>query len=429
MTTIAAQLSAIAADNLRLKAFTYVDAAGVTQAAADIAARQRRGQTPQPLQGVTVSIKANVAVKGWPHTAGLRFRAAGVAAQDAHIVTQLRNAGAILLGTTNMDEGALGAEGANPWYGTTQNPCRDGYSAGGSSSGAACAVAANLCELAVGSDTIGSIRIPAAFCGVAGLKPTYGLLSTRGLTPVHRRFDHAGLIAKHCTSIARGIKVVAGYDPECNVSLPIDLLAPRNSGTALTIGYAAGMARVNISSAVVDAYNTGIAALRALGHTLVPIDLDRWDLPRVRRAILSLCELEMWRVHRSRISESPDDFSDGLRAFIRYGGRLTTEDIADAETRIAQFSREWLAVMGGLDVCVCPTTACTSFRHGERPPHNTADLTAIASATQLPALSLPLPVASGALPAGLQLLGPAASDLELLRLGGELEQYFNAPAR
>ena len=93
-----------------------------------------------------------------------------------------------------MDEGALGAEGANPWYGTTQNPHRNGYSAGGSSSGAACAVAAGLCELSIGTDTIGSVRIPAAFCGVAGLKPTYGLLSTRGLVPVHRRFDHVGLI-------------------------------------------------------------------------------------------------------------------------------------------------------------------------------------------------------------------------------------------
>ena len=429
MTTIAERLSAIATHNAQLKAFTYVDAAGVAQSAASLAARHRTGQAPKTLEGVSVSIKANVAVKGWPHTAGLRFRAANVATEDAYIVTLLRNAGAILLGATNMDEGALGAEGANPWYGTTQNPHRDGYSAGGSSSGAACAVAAGLCELSIGTDTIGSVRIPAAFCGVAGLKPTFGLLSTRGLLPVHRRFDHMGLIAKRCTDIARGLEVVRGYDAECNVSLPIDLRPPRASGTPLNIGCAVGLTRVAISDEVVAAYNAGIAALRTLGHTLVPVDLDRWDLARVRRAVLSLCELEMWRVHRERINQFPDDFSDGLRAFIRFGGRLTTEDIADAEARIAKFFGEWQAVMSSFDVFVCPTTACTSFRHGERPPHNTADLTAIASATGLPALSLPLPVAAGALPAALQLLGPAASDRELLRLGSELEMCFSAPAR
>ena len=415
-------LAALAHDNPGLGAWTFVDAGGARAAAHAADERRARGASLGPLDGLPAGVKANIAVAGWPHTAGLKFRAGEFAAADAFAVARLRAAGVVLLGATNMDEGALGAEGMNRWYGITHNPHRRGHSSGGSSSGSAVAIAARHCTLSLGSDTIGSVRIPAAFCGVASLKPSSGLVSLGGVVPVHLRFDHVGPIVRTARDLATLTMAIAGYDPACRVSFPLQLAAPRSAGTAApTIGYAVGLNDFAIGTEVVAAYNRGIAALRALGAQLVPLDLRRWDLARVRRAILALCEREMWRVHRQRVVERPEDFSDGLRAFIRYGGKLPDEDLAAAERRIAAFVVEWQAATEPFEAVVTPTVACTAFPHGERHPHNTADLTAIASATGAPAASLPMPVPSGTLPVGLQLIGRPAWDLRLCQLAAALE--------
>ena len=415
-------LAALARENPALGAWTFVDAAGARAAALASDRRRAAGELRGALDGLPTAVKANVAVAGWPHTAGLRFRAAEFAPADAFAVARLRAAGAVLVGATNMDEGALGAEGMNPWYGTTQNPHRSGYSSGGSSSGSAAAIAARHCTLALGSDTIGSVRIPAAFCGTAALKPTPGLVSIGGVVPVHPRFDHLGPITRTAEDLAPLLRSIAGYDPACGVSFPVTLAPPREPGATLTVGYAVGLNDLAVSADVVAAYNRGIAALRSIGAQLVPVDLRRWDLARVRRAILALCEFEMWRVHRKRVVEKPDDFSDGLRAFIRFGGKLSEEDVAAAERRIAAFGRDWKATAEPFDAVVMPTVACASFPHGERHPHNTADLTAIATAAGAPAASLPLPVGTGSLPIGLQLVGRPAGDLRVCQLAVAIER-------
>jgi aspartyl-tRNA(Asn)/glutamyl-tRNA(Gln) amidotransferase subunit A len=254
------------------------------------------------------------------------------------------------------------------------------------------------------------------------LKPSSGLVSLGGVVPVHLRFDHVGPIVQTARDLAVLTTAIAGYDPACRVSFPLQLAAPRTAGAAApTIGYAVGLNDFAIGAEVVAAYNRGIAALRTLGAQLVPLDLRRWDLARVRRAILALCEREMWRIHRQRVVERPEDFSDGLRAFIRYGGKLSDEDLAAAEQRIAAFVVEWQAATEPFEAVVTPTVACTAFPHGERHPHNTADLTAIASATGAPAASVPLPVPPGTLPVGLQLIGRPAWDLRLCQLAAALE--------
>ncbi|MCU0758213.1 MAG: amidase [Steroidobacteraceae bacterium] len=415
-------LGALSRDNPALGAWTFVDAAGARAAARAADERRARGALRGALDGLPAAIKANLAVAGWPHTAGLRFRAADFAAEDAFAVARLRAAGVVLLGATNMDEGALGAEGMNPWYGVTHNPQRAGHSAGGSSSGSAAAIAARHCTLALGSDTIGSLRIPAAFCGTASLKPTSGLVSLSGVVPVHLRFDHVGPIVRTARDLSPLLQAIAGHDPACRVSFPVQLAPPRAADPArVTLGYAVGLGEFAVGPEVVAAYNRGISALRALGAQLVPVDLRRWDLARVRRAILALCEREMWRVHHQRVVDTPDDFSDGLRAFIRYGGRLSDEDLAAAEQRIAAFVGEWNSTTAPYEAIVMPTVACTAFPHGERHPHNTADLTAIASASGAPAASIPLPVPTGVLPVGLQLVGRAGHDLRLCQLAAAVE--------
>jgi aspartyl-tRNA(Asn)/glutamyl-tRNA(Gln) amidotransferase subunit A len=417
-------LTAIENINPQLGAYTYVVASEAESAARAADDRRARGRILGPLDGVPVAIKANIAVTGWPLTAGLKFRRDEIANHDAFLVAQLRAAGAVLLGLTNMDEGALGAEGANPWYLTTHNPLRNGYCAGGSSAGAAAALGANLCAMAIGTDTIGSLRIPAAFCGVTSLKPSYGIVSVGGVVPVHLRFDHAGPITASARDLGLVLPALLGRDPLCSVSIDpprFDLAAARANKV---IGYGVGFADVVIGDEVISAYNLGLAALRELGYTLVPLDFKRWDLPRLRRAVLTLCELEMWRAHRGRITDRPDDFSDGLRAFIRYGGRLTPDEVAAAEARIARFYQDWVEATANFAAVALPTTACVSFPHRERRPQNTADLTAIASATGQPALSLPLPHTAGALPAALQLLGRQGGDAALIELAAQLQALW-----
>ncbi len=405
---VEASLARIARDNPALGAFWFVDADGARTAARQSDQRRKHGAALGPLDGLPLAVKANIDVAGWAVTAGLRFRAGCRATADAPSIARLRAQGTVLLGSTAMDEGALGTEGANPWYGATQNPLRPGYSAGGSSSGSGAALAAGMCPVALGTDTIGSLRIPAAFCGGVALKPSPGMIDSAGLVPVHERFDHLGPMARSIRDLRLMLAALSAPG------------APLQAGGATqrrgALGYAVGLDALVISDTVIAAYQSGLAQLRRLGVPMVPIDLRRWDLPRLRRAVLALCEMQMWHQHRSHMLAAPEDFSDGLRAFIRFGGKLGPDDVAAAERRIESFSRDWAAAMQAFDAVLLPTVACSAFPHGERYPHNTADLTSIATAASLPALSLPLPVAPGALPVGLQMIGLRNGDAELLTL-------------
>ena len=188
-------LDAIAEQNPLLNAYVYLNPAVLAEAqAAD--ARRARG-TFGRLDGVPVAIKDNIDVAGLPTACGLPGAPAPAPARaDAHVVERLRGAGAVILGKTHVPEASLVASSANPHTGAAHNPFRRGYQAGGSSGGCAVAVAAGLCAVAVGSDSLGSIRIPASYCGVYALKPTYGEISTRGMAPAARRLDAIGLMAR-----------------------------------------------------------------------------------------------------------------------------------------------------------------------------------------------------------------------------------------
>jgi Asp-tRNA(Asn)/Glu-tRNA(Gln) amidotransferase A subunit family amidase len=192
----------------------YVDLRpSLMQDQARMADHRRRDGVIGRLDGIPLALKDNFDVAGWPTRAGLPGRRDPVE-QDAHVVQRLRASGAVMVGRTNMDEGALGALTDNPHFGATHNPHRHGYTAGGSSGGAAAAVAAGLAVAAVGSDSLGSIRIPASYCGVYALKPTHGEISTRGMLPAARRLDAVGLLARSVDDLTVLLQVFAGYDAD-----------------------------------------------------------------------------------------------------------------------------------------------------------------------------------------------------------------------
>ena len=189
----------------RLHAFVECDRAGALSAAAE---SDRRTRTPRLLEGVPVGIKSNIAVKGLAHTAGLEARRHVIADRDAYVVTQLREAGAIVLGTLNMHEAALGVTTDNPWFGRTLNPHGEGRTPGGSSGGSGAAVSAGLCVLALGTDTMGSVRIPAAYTGVYGLKPGHGGVEVDGLVALSPSLDAIGPLARSIDDLARAWTVL-----------------------------------------------------------------------------------------------------------------------------------------------------------------------------------------------------------------------------
>jgi Asp-tRNA(Asn)/Glu-tRNA(Gln) amidotransferase A subunit family amidase len=415
-------LAEIARHDAGIHAFTHVDRDGALAQAAASDDRRGRGSAASVIDGLPVAVKANLAVRGWPHTGGYGFLRQALATDDAFVIERLRAAGAVLLGLTNMDEGGLGATAMNPWYGNTQNPRASGCSAGGSSGGNAAALAAGFCAWAVGTDTIGSVRIPAAYCGIAALKPTFGAISVRGALPNHHRFDHIGPMARSVRDLGVALDALVAHDPACPVSFPVRLTTPGAHGTATRIGYLIGFDALQPDTAVIAGYNDGIARLRERGHELVPVDATGWNLVGVRRAIFTLCEVEQARRHRSRMASAPQSFSPALLALLKFGAGRTSADLERYERCVATLYAIVFDTLRRMAALAMPTTPDVAFPLGGPTPKTSADLTCIASACGLPAVSVPAPRCNG-LPVGIQLVGPAGSDRELLRIAAEIEEH------
>lgn len=426
-------LAAMAA-SADLGLFSHVAAAEALDAAAQSTRRLASDAPRSALEGLTVALKGNIAVRGWPWQGGLRARAGVMADQDAGVVSRLRAAGAVLLAQTTQDEGALGAEGL-ALEGPIRNPRDRSRSTGGSSGGSAGALAAHLCDLAIGTDTIGSVRIPAAFCGIAALKPSYGRVSVRGVLPVHPRFDHVGPMARDIAGVCALLGVIAGHDRMNALSVDYDDGPPSPSPpadapalAAWRIGYAIGFDDLGPEADVIDGYNAAIAALREAGATLVPVDVRPLELRRARRAVFALCEHEMWRTHREAMAAHPETYSGRIRGLLEYGASLDDRKLRALDERVTGFQSAWARLVTGLDACITPTTPGVAFPLNGAPPDGLADLTVIGTAAAVPAVSVPCPppatasdASHGVLPVGVQVLAARGADLRALELAAVIE--------
>jgi aspartyl-tRNA(Asn)/glutamyl-tRNA(Gln) amidotransferase subunit A len=398
-------------------AFEFVDVTGARAVAEEIDARLTAGLAPRPLEGLLACVKANVAVAGWPHTAGLAVRRDHVASRDAAVVARLRAAGAILLGSTAMDEAALGATGRSI-HGAIENPQAPGRSAGGSSGGSAAAVAAGICDLGIGTDTIGSIRIPAAFCGVYGFKPSFAACTTEGVVATHADFDHVGPLAAHLPLLSRAHAALV--DSTGAPTAPPDQVSPKD----LRVAYCRDPSALGADDDCRATFETMLDLLRAAGVELVAVDLERFDLSRLRRAIFSACEHALWRDHAANLRNPADGtlgYSPTLRKLLVYGGSLDATKLQAIAARIAAFRAEFPGVLVGADALLTPTTPRAAFDLASAPPDDIADFTVIASATGAPALSIPMPGrAHDAPPLGVQLVGHVGADRKLLAIAAAI---------
>lgn len=420
----AAHLRRIAEHNPAINAYLHVDAAGAMQAAVASDERRRGGRALHPLDGVPVAIKDNIAVAGMPWTAGMATRRELIADEDAYCVAKLRRAGAVILGKLHLQEAALGADGDNPHYGACHNPHRLGHSPGGSSSGSAAALAGHLCTLALGSDSMGSVRIPAAYCGVVGLKPSTGRVSQRGLVTASRRLDQIGPMARRVRDLAMLYQQISGVDSHDPASRSVILAHSERAPARLKIGVLSDLERHGVEPALAAAFERGVRALDELLPRRVEVHFDDYDFGRLRRAGLLLCEAEMNLVHADDLRERPELFSPTLSAMLAWARGKSAVDLIQAERLLDTAVLKARRLYTSVDVLLTPTTPQVAFAHGTAVPANQADLTSFANFAGIPALSLPLPEFVDGLPAGLQLLGPVGSDLQLLALGERIERVF-----
>lgn len=408
--------NAIERINPQLNAYVGLSPALMQEQAAAAQHRRRDGVIGR-LDGIPLALKDNFDVAGWATRAGLPGRKQP-ALEDAHVVSRLRASGAVLIGKTQMDEGALGAATDNPHFGPTHNPHRHGYCAGGSSGGAAAAVAAGLAVVAVGSDSLGSIRIPASYCGIYALKPTHGEISARGMTPAARRLDAVGLLARSVDDLTVLLQVLAGYDADDARSRRrrVALSPPDWEPGHLRAGLLPDLAAVGVEPDVIEVFEAALAKLpRELGERRT-VDFSDWNFARTRRAGLFLMESEMLSTFAEDLADTEHPVSDRFREMLGYAARKSAADYAVADRVLDAATLKMRRLFAQVDVLVLPTTPQGAFPLGGMAPDSQADLTSFASLAGCPAVSIPMGTLRNGMPIGLQLVGARGSDLRLLEL-------------
>jgi aspartyl-tRNA(Asn)/glutamyl-tRNA(Gln) amidotransferase subunit A len=371
-----------------------------------------------PLQGWTLAIKSNIAVAGLPHTAGIGAFRNRIAKDDAFVVARLREAGMSIVGTVNMEEAALGAVTDNPHFGRTHNPRRIGFTPGGSSGGSGAAVAAGVARVALGTDTMGSCRIPAAYCGVVGFKPSYGTLSMGGVEPLCHRLDHVGILANCVDDVAAVFRAARGFDADdpssariSNRGLSGEDPTTRHFGLAVLDQ----VARERLTAPVRNAY---VRALERLdGHcAIVERPFDESALSSARRAGLLVCEAELAVTLAAPLARDDGGISPALRGLIDYAQRQSAPKLAAAHLKIDAAELVFRQSLGGCAALFWPTAPQAAFAFDTPIPADQADFTCLANFTGAPAISVPLAVDKDELPVGGQFIMPRGEDDRLLDL-------------
>ena len=363
------------------------------------------------IHGIPVAIKDNIDVRGVVTTNASTVGVPAPAARDATVVARLRAAGAELLCKTNLLEYAAGS--VNPAYGMTFNPLDLGRTSGGSSSGSAALVAAGVCDYALGTDTGGSIRIPAAYCGIVGLKPTFGLVPVDGVFPLSPTCDHVGTLTRTVEETATLLGVLAGRDVRLRPveGLRVGVLRSQIDDRDL---------RPDVRARVADAIET----LAEAGFELVDVGIPELDL--ADEALGAIILKEAYDVHRDLLAREGEGYGPGTRALLEAGAEVDEDAYARALALKEQVTAGFARAFEDVDVLAGPTVAYPA--PDEDPPVGTpegdveARFTCPYNLAGVPAVSLPCGVAEGSLPAGLQLAAAFGEDELLLSVAAAYER-------
>jgi aspartyl-tRNA(Asn)/glutamyl-tRNA(Gln) amidotransferase subunit A len=412
-----------------LNAFTLIDAEGAMTRARAIDMLVAQGKDPGPLAGVPVALKDLMDQAGLPNTRGGSFPVE-LSENSATVVRRLGGAGAVIIGRTNLHEFAFGFTSENHWFGAVHNPWDLETSTGGSSGGSAAAVAAGVVPLAIGTDTGGSVRVPAALCGVFGLKVTHGRAPLTGIYPLVASFDTVGPLARSVDDLIAGYLAIAGDDPNDPWSKPVLVDHPPSSvdPSTIRIGIVKQWFDTVHTNETAEAIDTFLDRCTDLGFSTAIIDDDALQpTPEVTQA----SRAEVLNVHRDRFAEHPDRYGPDVRIRLEESAGVTTDDMVTAARWISAAKAAVARLQNdGPILLVAPTTGVRSKTIGvddvdidgtavfHRIP--LANFTAPINAIGIPSLSMPI-MATGAPPISVQIIGPAWSEALLLATAQHLE--------
>jgi aspartyl-tRNA(Asn)/glutamyl-tRNA(Gln) amidotransferase subunit A len=422
LTAALARIDDPAGEGARTCLTVYRETALAEAEAAD--ARAKAGLSLGPMDGVIVSLKDLFDVAGDVTRAGSKVLAGEgkVAAKDAAAVQRLRAGGAIIVAKTNMSEFAFTGIGINPHFGTPGNPADRARAPGGSSSGAAVSVADDMCEIAIGSDTGGSVRIPSALCGVTGFKPSRQRVPTDGAFPLSYSLDSIGPLAKSVADCAKADAVMAGEAPWQLEPAPL---------AGLRLGVAQGLPLENLDETVGRRFPEALDRLEKNGVRLSYEKLPQFDGMMQVLSRTSILVAEVYSIHRERLARRGDDIDQIVRGRVSKGADIIAADYIIALRERAALIREMDARLVDIDALVMPTTPTVAPRIDELTDpkvfmaRNAMLLrnTTIGNFFDLTAISLPLP-RDGGLPVGLMLMTRNGHDRRLLRIAAAIEQMY-----
>ena len=414
--------------NPRLNAFITVTADPARAQARTAEAEIRRGNWRGPLHGIPLALKDLIDTAGVRTTAASSLFKDRIPAEDAEVIRRLREAGAVLLGKQNLHEFAYGGSSMVSYFGEVRNAWNSEHIAGGSSGGSATAVAAGLGYGAIGTDTAGSVREPAALCGVVGLKPTYGRVSARGVIPLSISLDHVGPIARAVADVAVILQAIAGFDAKdkASVDVPVEdhVAALGKSLEPLRIGVPRKFFFEDLDADVASAMNHALSGLATLGAELreleLPMSTDR-----------TLQSVEAYAFHAEFVARSPELYQPETLRRIRSGEKISPEKVLECRRALERARRDITATFDDVDLLVTPTTpipAPTIAELKQNPdllrPRELVLLrnTRPINVWGLPAISIPCGFTPSGLPIGLQIIGPHWGEAKVLQLAHAYEQ-------
>ena len=399
----------------------------------------RQGIDRGPLHGIPFSIKDIIYAEGVRCTAGSKIMSNYIPKIDATIVARMRKAGAILIGTNNLNEFASGITGINPHYGSSKNPWNINRISGGSSGGSAVAVATGMVPVSLGTDTGGSIRVPSSLCGVVGLKPTYGTVSKYGVMDLAPSLDHVGCITRSAWDAAIVLHIIAGHDPLLiiteNQNIPRYRKAfAETKDKKLSVGLPRQYFFDYLQAEVKDIINNFIDTI-GLADSILEINIEKTD--KIYKSWRTIRFAEATEVHLKWLKTKADDYSKEVRKMLLEGTQIAAIEYIRALKLRNEIKNEFLKLLKKVDIIVVPTTILAAPRFDDLEVSNIDGKlieireallrnTIVFNTIGLPAISIPVGLTKDGMPVGVQIVGSLFEDEKLLSFAYKYECISNS---
>jgi aspartyl-tRNA(Asn)/glutamyl-tRNA(Gln) amidotransferase subunit A len=415
--------------NDRLTAFISLDKERILNQAR--ALDSRKPDVPGKLWGIPIAVKDLIDVAGEVTTQGSSFfRNAPVAGKDAAIIERLKKAGAISFGKTNLHEFAWGGTSSNPHFGLCRNPWNPDYIPGGSSGGSAAAVAARMVPGALGTDTLGSIRLPSAMCGIVGLKPTYGLLPTEGIFPLGYTLDHVGPMVRSVSDAELFFKALLTPDEQQRLEA-----VRRGKAFALSVpkklkGFKVALLTSTVQENVCHKkvwarYRKAVSIAEEEGAEVVEGNIPAFEAAISTAFTMTLAQAS--EIHYERLAENPEGFGEDVRIFLEQGNLISAVEYIRAQRIRAKLVDEALKNFRKVDAWILPTTPNPATRVGEPPDLLNARFTGPINLLGFPSLALPSGLTEEGLPVSIQIVAAPFHEYLLLEIGRVIEEGLAFP--